>query len=138
MTKQYVLDACALIAYLNGENGGALVKSTLIEAAKGNVNIRMNKLNLLEVYYDDYRVHGKEAANAMLEVVRGLPITIISEMTDSVFEEAGRLKSSYKISLADAVVLAETSMCDGAILTADHHELDVVEQNEKINFRWIR
>ncbi|GHV35187.1 hypothetical protein FACS1894187_07350 [Synergistales bacterium] len=138
MTKQYVLDACALIAYLNGENGGVLVKSTLIEAAKGNVSIRMNKLNLLEVYYDDYRAHGKEAANVMLEVVRSLPITIISEITDSVFEEAGRLKSSYKISLADAIVLAEASMCDGAILTADHHELDVVEQNEKIIFRWIR
>ncbi|GHS94096.1 hypothetical protein AGMMS50276_06010 [Synergistales bacterium] len=83
MTKLYVLDACALIAYLNRENGGALVRSIFIEAAKGNSIIRMNKLNLLEVYYDNYRARGKEAANVMLEVIRGLPITIISEITDS-------------------------------------------------------
>ncbi|GHV41169.1 hypothetical protein FACS1894187_22720 [Synergistales bacterium] len=138
MTKRYVLDACALIAYLADENGADLVESILMEASNGNAGIRMNKLNLLEVYYGYCRAYAKEAARAMLEVVRSLPITIISEMTDSVFEEAGRLKSSYKISLADAVALAETSVCDGAILTADHHELDVVEQNEKIIFRWIR
>ena len=98
----------------------------------------MNKLNLLEVYYGDYRADGKETADTMLEFVRDLPITIIPEITDSVFGEAGRLKATYKISLADAIVLAETSACGGVILTADHHELDVVERNEGIVFQWIR
>jgi predicted nucleic acid-binding protein len=132
------LDACALIAFLNDETGADLVESLLIDAGKGNVNIYMNKLNLLEVYYGDYRADGKETADTMLEFVRNLPITIISEITDSVFEEAGRLKATYKISLADAIVLAETFVCGGAILTADHHELDVVERNEEIVFQWIR
>jgi predicted nucleic acid-binding protein len=98
----------------------------------------MNKLNLLEAYYGDYRAHGKEAADTMLGVVKSLPITVISELTDSVFEEVSRLKATYRISLADAVVLAEASICDGVVLTADHHELDIVEQNEKIAFKWIR
>jgi predicted nucleic acid-binding protein len=101
-------------------------------------DIRMNKLNLLEVYYGDYRAHGKEAADIMLDVVKSLPITIIQELTDSVFEEAGRLKATYKMSLADAVVLAETFVCGGAVLTADHLELDIVERNENIAFKWIR
>jgi PIN domain nuclease of toxin-antitoxin system len=52
--------------------------------------------------------------------------------------QTGKLKASYKMSLADAVVLAEASICDGTVLTADHHEMDVVEQNEKVNFKWIR
>ncbi|GHV50539.1 hypothetical protein FACS1894216_02900 [Synergistales bacterium] len=138
MTKQYILDACALIAFLTGENGADVVESVLTETIKGNAEIYMNKLNLLEAYYADYRAHGKDAADAMLEVVRNLPITIISEMTDSVFEEAGRLKASYKMSLADAVVLAETFARGGEVLTADHHELDAVERNEQITFRWIR
>jgi predicted nucleic acid-binding protein len=59
-------------------------------------------------------------------------------LTDSVFEQAGRLKGTYKMSLADAVLLAETSVCNGVVLTADHHELDIVEQNENIAFKWIR
>ncbi|MDR1136036.1 MAG: PIN domain-containing protein [Clostridiales Family XIII bacterium] len=138
MNKLYVLDACALIAFLTNERGADLVESALIEAINGIANIRMNKLNLLEVYYGDYRAHGKEAANEMLDIVRNLPIIIISELADKVFEEAGRLKASYKMSLADAIALAETSVCSGAVLTADHHEFDIVEQNENINFQWIR
>jgi predicted nucleic acid-binding protein len=138
MKIQYVLDACALIAFFSDEDGADVVESTLLDAANGTADIRMNKLNLLEVYYGDYRAHGKEAANNMLGVVASLPITVISELTDSVFEEAGRLKASYRISLADAVVLAEASICDGTVLTADHHELDSVERSEKIGFKWIR
>ena len=39
MTRSYVLDACALIAFLNDETGADSVESLLIEAAKGNVGI---------------------------------------------------------------------------------------------------
>jgi predicted nucleic acid-binding protein len=59
-------------------------------------------------------------------------------LTSAAFAEAGRLKATYKISIADAVVLAQASVSGGAVVTADHHELDVVEQNESIAFKWIR
>ena len=52
--------------------------------------------------------------------------------------EAGRLKATYKISLADSVALAEAFVSGGTLLTADHHELDVIEKHEKIQFQWIR
>ncbi|GHU96836.1 hypothetical protein FACS1894208_11900 [Clostridia bacterium] len=138
MVKQYVIDACALVALFENENGADFVEAMLAEANLGNIKLRMSKLNLLEVYYGDYRAHGKKSADAMLKLVKNLPITIIPEMTDGVFLEAGRLKATYKMSLADAVVLAEASVGGGAVLTADHHEFDVVEQNEKIEFAWIR
>jgi predicted nucleic acid-binding protein len=66
------------------------------------------------------------------------PIAVDHEITDEIFAEAGRLKASYKISLADAIALAEASVSGGALLTADHHEFDVVEKNEKFQFQWIR
>ncbi|MDR0472517.1 MAG: hypothetical protein LBH43_02430 [Treponema sp.] len=34
--------------------------------------------------------------------------------------------------------LAETIISKGYFVTADHHELDLIEKNEKINFTWIR
>ncbi|MDR0446149.1 MAG: hypothetical protein LBH17_03835 [Oscillospiraceae bacterium] len=53
--------------------------------------------------------------------------------------ESGRLKSAYKISLADAIALAEASVSGGHCVTADHHEMDKVEQGEpNIKFMWIR
>jgi predicted nucleic acid-binding protein len=60
------------------------------------------------------------------------------KLSDKVFTEAGRFKASYKISLADSIALAETSVSGGKLLTADHHEFDIIEKQEKIKFNWIR
>ena len=62
----------------------------------------------------------------------------ISEFDKTLFPEAGRLKASYKISLADAIALAQTSISDGELLTSDHHEFDAIEKHEGIRFHWIR
>jgi predicted nucleic acid-binding protein len=54
-------------------------------------------------------------------------------------KEAARFKTTYKISIADSIALAETSVSGGTIITADHHEMDIVEQNEhNLKFLWIR
>ena len=138
MPKRYVLDSCAIIALFGNEEGADVVERLLSDAAQSRTDIFMHKLNLLEVYYGDYRAHGREAADAMLKVVNSLPITIISELSDRVFKAAGRFKATYRLSLADAIVLAEASVNKSIIITADHHELDVVQQKEPISFMWIR
>ena len=63
---------------------------------------------------------------------------IIGEFTDKIFLEAGRLKATYRISLADSIALAEAIVSDGILLTADHHEFDLIETSEEIKFLWIR
>ena len=138
MRDSYVLDACALIAYLSGENGCDVVGAILDAAYVGEAKVSMNKLNLLEVYYDAYRVHGKAAADDMFSKVRELPIMLNPGIGDEIFTEAGRLKATYRLSLADSVALAEASASDSTLLTADHHDLDLVEKNENIRFHWIR
>ena len=65
-------------------------------------------------------------------------INVIDGLSDFVFHEAGRIKTLYKMSLADSIALGETSVLGATILTSDHHEFDIVEQNEKIKFAWIR
>ena len=56
----------------------------------------------------------------------------------SIGQEAGRLKVAYKISLADSIALAQTLVVDGALLTCDHHEFDIIVGKENIRFAWIR
>ncbi|MDR3277923.1 MAG: PIN domain-containing protein [Oscillospiraceae bacterium] len=138
MSARYVLDACALIALLQDETGAEHVAAVINAAYRGEAIITMNKLNLLEVYYDVYRSRGKEQADVMIVEFKKRPITIASEITDEIFAEAGRLKAFYKISLADSIALAETAVSEGELLTADHHELDMVEKSEKIKIQWIR
>jgi predicted nucleic acid-binding protein len=63
-----------------------------------------------------------------------------ADVVDSVIEraEAGRLKATYKISMADALLLAHGIENNATIITSDHHELDIVEQSENIDFLWFR
>jgi len=136
--RHYVLDANALIAVFKDEEGAQVVRDILTKASNKDVTISMAAYNLLEVYYQTYRKGGSLEAQEMLAKVDGLPIRIVREMTRELLEEAGRLKGSYKLSLADAVALAEASLSGGALVTADHHEMDIIERQEKINFCWIR
>ena len=135
---RYVLDASALIALLKNEAGSTAVSDLLNAAYKGEVQIFMHKLNLLEVYYDVYRFRGRELAEKIVTEVKNRPVTIVSQISDAVFSEAGRLKSSYKISLADSIALAEAGVSEAELVTADHHEFDAVEKAESLSFFWIR
>ena len=89
--KHYVLDACALIALLQDEAGAEKVSSVINAANDGKASVTMNKVNLLEDYYDVYRARGKQQADLMWTELKKRPIEINSEITDSIFIEAGRL-----------------------------------------------
>jgi len=62
MSDKYVLDACALIAYINNEQGAEVIENIVIDAIEDNINLMMHKLNLFEVYYDAWRSRGHDAA----------------------------------------------------------------------------
>jgi len=136
--ENYILDACALIAYFKKENGFEVMIRFFERADDEEISLSMHKLNLLEVYYGFYRDDGKEKAEAVLEDTFSLPIEIVDELGDSLFREAGRFKALYNISFADSIVLALASVKGGSLVTADHHDFGAVENKEKISFSWIR
>ncbi len=136
--KKFVFDACALIALLADEEGADKVEYILRKAETDDCLIYMNKINILEIYYWVYREESKEKAEKVLEKILSLPIIVIETFEDNVFKEAGRLKATYRMSLADSIALAEAKIRKAEILTSDHHEFDVVEKKEKIKFYWIR
>jgi predicted nucleic acid-binding protein len=138
MSSTYVLDACAMLAVLSKETGAEKVLEYYGKAADGKISLLMNKLNLLEVYYNLIHAYGKEHADEFIDEFKKSPIIINHEITDEIFELAGRLKASYKISLADSIALAQAMDCNAALITADHHEFDILEGKENINFVWIR
>ena len=137
MSKIYVYGACALIAVLKDEPGAEVADAAYKEASDGGAKLRISKVNLLEVYYGFLRDRGRDYTEEILQNV----IQSIIEVTDisiDIIREAGRLKTAYKISLADSVALEKAAASGGSLLTADHHELDAVEQADKISFQWIR
>jgi PIN domain nuclease of toxin-antitoxin system len=137
-TPKYILDACALIAYLNDEPGADIVSNFLEQMENRFVSLLLHKVNLLEVYYGYYRERGKSLADEMFGDVLDSGIQILGDISNDMLMEAGRFKGSYSISLGDSILLAVASVSGSAVLTCDHHEFDVVEKAEMIAFEWIR
>jgi predicted nucleic acid-binding protein len=134
----YVLDACALIAYLKAEPGEGIIGNLLKSAKAEEKALYMSIYNLLEVYYGFYKEKGAETARAIIQNVYRLPVTIIDRVTLPMLDEAARLKASHRCSLADAAGMALAVNVRGTFVTADHHELDEVEKVESIPFLWFR
>ncbi len=130
-----VLDACALIAFLNDEPGAEVVTAVLEDVP----SVEMSAINLLEIAYDAIRRSGDpQAAHDLLNVIYQLPIKIHWRIDNEVFQHAARLKASFRISLADALALALAETLKAAVATSDHHEFDSLESSGTARFIWIR
>lgn len=130
-----VLDACALIAFLNDEPGAEVVASLLEEIP----SVEMSAINLLEIAYDCIRRSGQpQSVQELLDLVHQLPIKIHWQIDHGVFQQAARFKASSRISLADAFALALAQTLSAAVATSDHHEFDPLESNKLARFIWIR
>ena len=60
---KYIIDACALIAYLRDEDGAERFKELLYNKKK---QLCMHAINLGEVYYDSLRISNIKKANEVL------------------------------------------------------------------------
>jgi predicted nucleic acid-binding protein len=133
-----MLDACALITILKEEEGADIVDDLLNRAMTGEIIVSMSIINFLEVFYGYVRVLGFEQAQALIEPFISSPIKIIRTISWQDFYEAARFKTSYKMSLADAIFLATASSASATAVTSDRHELEAVKQGEDMQFLWVR
>ena len=138
MSTTYVVDACALLAFLNDESGANMFDALLQQVKIGECTLFMHTLNVLEIYYGVFREDGQAKAEDVLAKILALPMTIVENLSEAVFKEAGRLKAVYRVSLADAIALAEAKTRHTHLVTSDHHEFDPIEQQKDVKFYWIR
>ena len=136
---KYVLDACALIALMNKEEGSNHVASLYKEAVAGKAELIINKVNLLEIYYGYFKEDGEEFADLQLANIENSIIKINDIISNEILRQAGKLKSIHKrISLADSLAVAQSIVSDAILVTADHHELDAIDSTGSVKFFWIR
>jgi predicted nucleic acid-binding protein len=134
----FIVDACALIALLAGEPGGENVKKIVQDAVDGNTTVKINQINLLEVYYHVCNVYDQDGADKALEKIKEFPIEVIVGLKEEVFREAGRIKSKYKIPLGDSILAAECIVGKWILVTSDHTDFERIEEAENIKANWIR
>ena len=118
----YVLDACAMIAWLSNEPGADVVDQAVRDV---NSQCLAHAINLCEVFYDAYRNAGEAQAQSVLTDLYAVQIIERNDFDNAFWQEVGRLKGTHrKVSLADCCALALTNRVGGSLLTSDHQEFD--------------
>ena len=137
--QNYLLDACAFLAFLDDEEGADIIINLIDRAKREEITLSMNAANLIEIYYDRIRIAGPEDADDIIrKLYEDSPVSIIEELNPAIVREAAYFKSKGKMSFADAILVA-TARCTGStVVTCDHIELEPIEQQEHIPFLWIR
>lgn len=132
----FVLDASAMIAYLRNEAGADEVSRALLDQGH---RCFAHSLNLCEVYYDFYRASGPADARAALDDLRQVGVVENTAMDNEFWQSAGALKAiQRRVSLADCFAITLANRLEAAILTADHHEFEVLVRQKVCKVLFIR
>ena len=131
MKPRFVLDAWAILAFLQKEEPAASrVKELLELAQKGEADLSISIINLGEVIYSVGKVKGEVQAAQTLNDIRRLPLTVVSASEEAVFG-AVKLKMRHAISYADAFAAATAEQQGAVLVTGDPeltrlvHEIDI-------------
>lgn len=125
-----VLDAHALMAYLEKESGYEKVRDIFTAAVEKDRNLLMTAVNWGEVYYIVAKEYDYHKADEMALMIQGLPIDIVP-VDMELAKEAAMLKSSYKMSYADCFAAALAKKRKAELITGDK-EFKAVEGQIKI------
>jgi uncharacterized protein len=117
----YVFDACALIAYLNGEAGGDVVDRLLRDPSN---SCYAHSINLCEVYYDILRAAGEPVAEQSISDLTAAGVADRADLDSGFWREVGKLKARGRISLADGCCVVLAQRLGAQAVTSDHREFD--------------
>jgi len=131
----YILDACAMIAFLRKEPGSIVVEKILLDK---NNKCFAHAINLCEVFYDFHRLSGEQTAEKAISDLKQAGVIERNDFDQKFWKEVGRIKSQNKASLADCIAIVLANQLGGAVLTSDHHEFDKLAQDRVCSIQFIR
>lgn len=100
--KEYVLDANAILAFLQGENRENAQKvRRFVQAARDNeTDLFVSAINLGEVFYTLRKSNNEATATQMVSTLRGVASVIEAKLETAI--KAAELKYRYKLGYADS------------------------------------
>lgn len=114
----FVLDSHALLAYFEGEAGGALVRRLIQDAEQRRVRLYLSLINWGEVFYIVRREKGDVAAHEVVARLDVLPITLRG-VDRQLVQAAATLKAAHPIAYADAFAAATANRLNIPVVTGD-------------------
>jgi predicted nucleic acid-binding protein len=128
-----VLDAYAMMAFLEDEPGANQVRELILRAEDRKVKLLMSVVNLGEVWYSIAKTSTASKADEFIREIQGMAIEIVN-IDWGITRIAAEFKSKGKISYADCYAAALSKARRAELITGDK-ELKSLEG--EINIKWL-
>lgn len=128
-----VLDAHALMAFLEKEETYKKIEVFFVDAAERNHFLLMTSVNFGEVYYIILRECGRSKVEEFEKIMQNLPIEII-DVDIPLAKAAGCFKATKKMSYADCFAAALAKTYRAELITGDKEFREV---EDEIKVLWI-
>jgi predicted nucleic acid-binding protein len=133
MTESYVLDANALIDFVESGPGMRKVDQLLHAAALEQNEIFVSVMNLGEVFYWLWVTRSEDRARQTLDGLSRLPIRIVPvDLPQAI--KAGELKALHKIPYVDCIAAALALQYRAILVTADR---DFEKLGHRFSVAWL-
>ncbi|HWR14465.1 MAG TPA: type II toxin-antitoxin system VapC family toxin [Terriglobales bacterium] len=128
----FVLDASAVLRFLDNEPGALEVERLIKDAAIGAHDLLMSAANWGEVFYIVLKAHGVVSAENIENRFQSLPINVLS-VDPIVAREAAEFRFRFKVPFADSFAGALALRNNATLITADN-DFRVVGNALKVSF----
>ena len=132
-TKTYVLDANAILDYVQDGPGAATIERVLREAFRHDAVLMISVINFGEVFYWLWRNKGEQKARHTIDDLMLLPLEIIPVDLSQALK-AGELKALHKIPYADSIAAALAGAQHATLVTSDR---DFEKLGRRIPILWL-
>jgi predicted nucleic acid-binding protein len=130
---KHVLDASALLRFLDDESGADIVQQVLERASRGSAPVLMSAVNWGEIVYVLLRARGEQVAREVCGSLASLAIEIVA-VDASMAERAAFIKEDFKIPYADSYAAALALHENATLVTADY---DFAQLSGKLRLKML-
>ena len=118
----YVLDTSALLTLTGDEPGAEQVQTLLHRARRREATLYFSFMSVMEAGYQAFQAAGAEGLAKLLGFLEELPLKRV-DVTDALISQAAIFKGTFRLSVADAWILA-TAASYGATLVHKDPEFE--------------
>jgi predicted nucleic acid-binding protein len=103
---------------LGDEPGAEAVEALLMKSRRRQAHGYLSFISVMEAGYKAYQARGEDGLANLLAYIQQLPITRI-DVNEELIALAARMKGAYRLSLADAWILATAKQLDAMLVHKD-------------------
>jgi predicted nucleic acid-binding protein len=133
MSKTYVVDANALLDFVEDGFGAARVEQLIKSAGAGESSILVSVVNWGEVFYCLWQKTGEQSARSVIARLSRLPIELVAvDAPQSI--HAGEIKVRHKIPYVDCLAASLAVARHAVLVTSDR---DFQKLGRRIQVLWL-